>query len=102
MSLDLTAGQTEPIDYLLEADGAPVNLSGMTVELVLHRPNGDLVDVAGDVTTEDAAAGRVRYSPDAADLAPGHYLARWKVTDGGGKVGYFPRGAPLAWSVWKE
>lgn len=94
MQIDVTEGWTGDIDVQLLADGDAVDLSGATVELVLTGRDGVAVTTTGDVTVFDAAAGKVRYNPDAADLAAAKspYRARYKVTDAGGKIVFFPSG----------
>jgi hypothetical protein len=95
------AGQTSPVDFTLKDGASAHDLTGYTaIELILRDRSGVAVDVAGDVTVVNAAAGKVRYTPDAADLAEGVYLARWKVTDGGGVPYYWPgQDQPDVWIV---
>ena len=99
--LKLVEGHTGVIDEILKANGAAVNLTGMTVELVLQTADGAFVDTATDVTVETPAEGVVRYTPDAADLLATDtpHVARWKVTDGNGHVVFFPSEAGEVWEV---
>jgi uncharacterized phiE125 gp8 family phage protein len=99
--LKLVEGHTGVIDETLKSNGVAVNLTGMTVELVLQMAVGSLVDTAGNVTVPTPAAGLVRYSPGAADLIAldTPHVARWKVTDGNGKVVFFPSDAGEIWEV---
>lgn len=94
MDVQLTEGWTGPVDVQLLADGVAVNLTSCTVALVLTGRDGVAVTTTGNVTIIDAAAGKVRYSPDAADLDADQspYRARYKVTDVLGKIVYFPSG----------
>jgi hypothetical protein len=86
--------------FTLMADGVPINLTGLTVELEL-RPAGSTayVDTAGNVRVDDdTTTGRVYYKPDAADFVAANspYAMHWKVTDGDGNVVFFPNvGADL-------
>lgn len=91
---DIVEGWTGNLDFQLKSDGAVVNLTGMTVELILTDKDGAAITTAGNITVFDAANGKVRYIPDAADLddAKSPYTARWKVTDGAGKIVFFPNG----------
>lgn len=97
-------GWTERIIYALSHDGEELNLSGMTVALVGKRTvrNGasDL-DFQGQVGIVNAGEGTVYFDPSSGDLSVENspYQVRWKVTDGYGKVAFFPRGAPITWDV---
>jgi hypothetical protein len=93
---EVVDGWTGPLDYTLLADGTALNLTGMTVTLILTKPDGTVVDTTGDVTVTDAAAGWVRYTPDATDLAASEspLRMRWKVVDGAGAVVYHPSARP--------
>lgn len=95
------AGQTAPIDFTLKDGASASDLTGYTsIELILQDRSGTLVTTTGDVTVTSAAAGTVRYLPDAADLAEGTYLARFKVVDAGGLIYYWPgQDEPDVWIV---
>jgi hypothetical protein len=99
--LTLVEGWTGPIDEILQKAGVAENLTGMTVALLLQKASGAAVDTAGDVTIMDAPAGKVRYSPDPTDLlaAETPHVARWQVTDGAGKVVFFPSEAGEVWTI---
>jgi len=107
MAKPIVEGTTTPLDFQLESDGVPVpgGLAGMTVELLLNRADGTAVNTTGKVTVPDPAAAKVRFNPAAGDLsvppsaAETRYEARWKVTDGGGKVGYWPSGERDPWPI---
>lgn len=100
---DIVEGWTGDLDFQLKADGVIVNLTGLTVELVLTDRDGVAVTTTGNITVFDAANGKVRYIPDAADLddAKSPYRARWKVTDGTGKIVFFPNGVGDVYVVRK-
>lgn len=96
--------------YTLKLHGAPVDLSGLTVELKLRKEgSGKYVDTVGDVTVDSdqtANKGKVYFDPDATDfkangLESQVYLLHWKVTDGDGKVVFFPDGEPDSIEVFK-
>jgi hypothetical protein len=103
MEVDWVEGETAKRIFVLKEDGAPFNGTGFTPTLVLVDRTGAAVDTTGDVAWEDAATGKVSYTPDAGDLVAsnGQLRARFKVTDGGGGVGYFPRGEMDVWNVRK-
>lgn len=102
MIVEWVEGETAPRDFDLTVDDAPFDLTGYTVELVVKDKAGAAVDMAGDVSIPTPSAGRVRVTPDAADmtLAKSMLSARFKLTDGGGGIGYFPRGEPMTWKVF--
>lgn len=104
MQYELVEGWTASIDIRLLAMGATPSgtMGGMSAALVLKDELGNTIDTTGDVSIVDAAGWVVRYSPDPADLQPGTYQMRVKVTDSGGKVSYFPSGEPDFLRVRKE
>lgn len=104
MPIEVVEGWTGPIDVQLQADGIPPNLTGATVDLILKGKDDNAVTTSGNVTIIDAGAAKVRYLPDAADLvaAKSPYRARYKVTDGIGKIVFFPSDRPDAWKVWPQ
>jgi len=101
MSLEIVAGWTGPVDFALKADGAAINLAGITVTLLLSGSDGVTVDTTGDVTILSEPGGTVRYLPDAADLsaALSPYKARFKLVDGTGAIVYVPSGTRDVWKV---
>lgn len=67
--------------------------TGFTLsDLIITGKDGTEVDTTGDFGWLVAASGTVYYDPDAADFvaAKSPYTVRFKVTDGAGKVVYFP------------
>jgi hypothetical protein len=101
--LDLTEGWTGPLPFTLKADGTAVNLTGMTVTMVLKDNAGNDVTTTGDVVITTAASGLVTYTPDATDLlASGSpYTVRFQVVDGSSQTVFFPNGQPDEIKVWK-
>jgi len=99
MKFEIVEGWTGDLDFDLLADGAlPAgSMSGMSVELILKKADGTQLTTTGDVAIADEDNWRVRYSPDPGDLVRGSYQGRFKVTDIGGKIVYFPSGA---WDQW--
>ncbi len=90
----IPVGTSEPQDFTLKNDGAAIDGTGFTVDLeISQRVDGAMVDVDTPPTVAwlDRAAGTVRVT-GVEDLEIGNYSVRYKVTDGGGKVGYFPNG----------
>jgi hypothetical protein len=99
---EVVEGWTGPLDFTLKANGVAVDLTGMTVIFILKDKDGAAIDTSGNASVVTPAAGLVSYSPDAGDLvaAKTPHSARWRVTDGGGKVVFFPHGAPDRWQVF--
>jgi hypothetical protein len=99
-------GQTEPIVHQLLSDGAAVLIQAMTVELILEKSDGTEIDTSTKVTNLDDATednkGKVKYEPAAEDLvaAGGNYYLRWRVTDGDGKVAFWPNGEAARLKVY--
>ncbi len=104
MTFDIVAGWTNPLVFSLLSQGATPSgtMASMTVELILRDTRGNTIDTTGDVTVSDSAAWEVTYTPDAADLVPGVYHARFKVTDAPDKIAYFPSAEPDIWHVRSE
>ena len=102
MGLDIVQGWTEAIEYQLSADGSPVNLNGMTVVFLLYPTFATTPKtLTGSVALTDAAAGKVTFTPGASDLKAADSPAsiRWKVTDTGGNVAFFPRDLAEVWNI---
>ena len=104
MPLTITAGTTANLDFRLTADGSAVNLTGATVTLVLRDKTGTAVTTTGDISVISATGGTVRYAPDATDLVASvsPHRARFKVTDSGGQIAYYPSGKADIWTVTPE
>jgi hypothetical protein len=95
--VEIVEGWTDEIGpFTLKADDVAVDLTGLTVELIIRSKNGALVETTSDARVDDdPTTGQVYWTPDAADLsyADSPYAIRWKVTDGDGNVVFFPSGA---------
>lgn len=100
---EYTEGMTSDIEYTLKHKNpitgaeSTFNATGMTPAVVLKNKNGTVVDTSGDVSWADAPNSKIRYTPDAGDLssALSPYTLKWKVTDVGGKIGFYPQGAAI-------
>jgi len=101
MSVLLVEGWTERILDDLLSDGVAVNLTGYTVQLVAYNSSGP-VTLLGTAGIQDAVAGTVYFDPAPTDLVKGTLKIRWKVTDPGGKVVFFPNAVvPEIWTISK-
>lgn len=90
---------TEIGPFTLKIAGSPVDLTGFDAEdiilLVATGGSETYSETDGDIRIDaDPTTGKVYYSPDAEDFDVGNYTVRFKVTDGTGKVAFFPNGVP--------
>lgn len=102
MDISIVEGWTGNLDFQLLADGVAYDLSGFTVTLSLFDTGAKAVNTTSDVSVIDATGGKVRYTPDSADLTSrmSPYAARFKVTNGSAVV-FFPSGQAGVWTVRK-
>lgn len=69
MTAKITEGRTEPIPLLVEVDGAPIDLTGLTLSLIARRRDGTYLDTTGqlaahpDQSAEGGHRGEVYWSP---------------------------------------
>lgn len=104
---DLVEGETAYVDVTLyDGEGASrtaVVGTGLTIGMVLRDCAGALIPTTGNVAWLVAADGTVRYSPASTDLkaARSPYEVRFSVTDGSGRVAYYPNGHADKWDVRK-
>lgn len=94
----LTEGWTKELGpFTIRLNGAPLDLTGLTVELML-RPllTETYSTTAGEVRVDTdqvgMGKGQVYWKPDAADIKRAYspYSVRWKLTDGQGNSIYVP------------
>ena len=79
--------------------------TGFTVSgLYVRGKDGNLVTTSGNFGWVTAAAGTVYYDPDAADLdaSLSPYTVHFEVTDGSGKIVFFPSGKPDTLVVYRK
>lgn len=99
---NIVEGTTSEITFQLLEDGSPINLSNITVELLLADRTGTAIANPGTVTVIDAANGKVQLTPAGAsvfDSGSGPYHARWKLTAVSGKISYVPSGPRDIWMI---
>jgi hypothetical protein len=119
-------GWTGALDFMLDADGSPEDLTGMAIVLIMTHQDGTAFSIQGSVAPvlpqTGTDKGKARFSPHADDLLPVaikdvtaslkvsdaagsltyfERRGRFRVTDGGGKVVYFPSGEPDIWRIYK-
>lgn len=102
----VTEGWTQELGpFTLRINQVPLSLSGFTVVLTLRDSIGEEITPGGNVrvaTDQVVNAGQVYYTPVAADfvwnedagtgILPQDFRMHWKVTDGLGKIVFFPNG----------
>jgi hypothetical protein len=95
MLTEVVEGWTGRLTFSLLSDGAAFNGAGLTLTgLYITDTRGKAIDTSGDFGWLSAAAGTVYYDPDQTDFVGGNgpYAVRFEVTDGNGKVVFFPNG----------
>ena len=97
----IVEGVTTALEFQLLEAGSAINLTGITVALLLTDKDGVDVTTSGDVSTSDATNGKVTYTPGASDLdsTKSPYKARWRLTDGSSAISYVPSGLRDVWTV---
>mgnify|MGYP001324403865 CR=1 FL=1 len=90
--LTITEGWTQELGpFTLEIDDVAVDLTGWTVALILREKNGTQVASPDTRVDNDPTTGDVYWTPDGTEAAAeSPYSLHWQVTDGDGKVVYFP------------
>jgi baseplate upper protein BppU len=98
--LTVVEGTTVPLQFQLLQNGAPLNVAGTTITLLLT--GSDRVPIQnGPVTIIDGLNGKVQYAPNPSDLSSlkSPYLARFKIVDVNGNAQYVPSGYRDEWNV---
>lgn len=94
--VSIVEGWTGALPFTLKADGTPVDLTGMTVQIVLKASDGTTVkDTSSGITVTASTAGQLEYAPasSSGDLfvaSKTPYRIRFRVTDALTKKVYFP------------
>jgi hypothetical protein len=93
---EVVEGWSGALPFRLDADGVPVDLTGLTVHVVLKTSDGTVVrDTTAGLTVTSATGGLVSYAPATSSgslftAAGTPYYLRFRVTDALQKVVYFP------------
>jgi hypothetical protein len=96
------AGTTSALQFQLLEAGAAINLTSITVTLLLSDKNGTTVSSPGTVSVTDATTGKVQLAPTDANVfvaTNGPYTARWKLVDASSKISYVPSGPRDVWEI---
>jgi len=111
--LSITSGWTGLLGpFTLRVDGVPLNLTGFTVDLIIHDSLGNLLTLGGSIEVLDQTLhpGQVTYQPISTDFIFSSkgatyrqaFTIHWKVTDGANKVVYFPNTSADEIGVYKS
>ena len=69
---------------LVDASGAPIDLTGASVAFRMRSTSGSLVTLTGTASVVDAASGTVQFAWGVGDTATvGGYIAEWACTFAG-------------------
>jgi hypothetical protein len=94
--MSLVEGWNGALPFTLKADGTPVDLTGLTVRIVLKNAAGTILkNTSSGVTVTGSTSGQVDYVPSTSsgDLfiaAQTPYRLRFSVTDATPRTVYFP------------
>jgi hypothetical protein len=94
--MSVVEGWTGALPFTLLADGSPVDLTGMTVHIVLKGADGTVVkDTTAGITVTGSTVGQVEYAPSSSSgdlflVTQTPYRIRFRVTDAVTKKVYFP------------
>jgi hypothetical protein len=96
---EVVEGETARLVLPLTEDGVALDGTGFTVtDLLITTAEGQPLDTTGDFGWVVEADGTVYYDPDATDFEAGHspYRVRVKLTDGTGKIRFYPNSKKFA------
>jgi hypothetical protein len=90
VTIDLVEGWSAPLDFLLTVDGAPSDLTGLTLRGQAFNRLKNAVVLTSNVVTASATGGKVRLTPDTSDflMAGSPYELRFYATQNGNE--YWP------------
>jgi hypothetical protein len=94
--MSVVEGWTGALPFTLLADGSPVDLTGLTVHIVLKSADGTTVkDTTAGITLTASTAGQLEYAPSSSSgdlllVSQTPYRVRFRVTDALSKKVYFP------------
>ncbi len=99
---DIVEGSSNNVQFQLLDNGVPIDLSSLTVTLLLEDRTGTVVSSPGTVTVTDAANGKVQLTPTSTSVfvaSNGPYYARWKLVDVFNKVAFVPTSTRDVWAI---
>ena len=96
---EIVEGWSGALPFTLNADGTPVDLTGMTVHIVLRSSTGytPIKDTTAGIVVSTSETGRVSYAPATSSgnlflASKTPYSVRFRVTDALTRIVYFPNG----------
>ena len=92
--VEVVEGWTDALPFTLNADGVPVDITGLTVKLYLKDNRGTLVQSGTSaLAVTDATGGTVTYTPQTTDellASRTPYKIRFSLSDVTTATAYFP------------
>lgn len=94
--VSIVEGWTGALPFTLKADGTPIDLTGLTVRIVLKNASGTIVkNTTAGITVTASTVGQLEYAPasSSGDLflaSQTPYRIRFSVTDATPRTVYFP------------
>lgn len=91
--MEIVEGWTAALPFTLDADDVPIDLTGMTVQIVLRDNRGNTIkDTSSGITVTGTTSGQLEYAPSSVDFlaAKSPYRVRFRVTDALSKRAYWP------------
>jgi hypothetical protein len=102
MTYDFVEGTTDPLQFQLLENGVPIDLTGVTVVVLIEDRTGTS-QTLGSIVLVDALNGKIKFYPLSitsfvASLSP--YYVRWQLNvDSTGAISYIPSTSRDVWNV---
>lgn len=94
--MSIVEGWTGALPFTLKADGVPIDLTGLTVRIILKSADGTVVkNTTSGVTVTGSTSGQLEYAPSSSSgdlflVSQEPYRVRFSVTDSTPRTVYFP------------
>ncbi len=107
---ELVEGWTAPLDFQLKLVdpqtkvATDFDLTGLALPAIrAHNQTGSVIPLVGLMTIVDLVTGKIRFTPDAADLvkALSPYFVRFEIADVNGKLAFWPNNIAMEWVIRK-
>lgn len=97
LKVGIVNGWSAPLDFQLLSDGAPFNLTSLTVTATARNRYAQDVTLTGNLSVIDATDGELRLIPDATDFlaTDSPYELRFKVRDSSTQDAFWPNEEPV-------
>lgn len=99
---DIVESSTNNVVFQLLEAGAPIDLTGINVTLLLEDRTGATVPSPGVITVIDPVNGKVRLTPANTSVFianKGPYAARWELRDSFNAISFVPTSNRDIWNV---